>query len=170
MYIENTSLTLQFLGFSNNIAPFDYEVSIANSIVTLKWYSALPQPTEQEVLDASNDLTTVNSQLFSEWFAENGGDPVLTNRRLAMEEGIDGDRAISIQSRAELGERNTRDNYLVTRIIELQDALLAIKASTGAADNIRAAIPASFSPSATKDRAVARQDLKDEINSGGSDT
>ena len=132
--------------------------------------AGMTQPTDQEIIDAGNDLTVVNGQVFSVWFAENGGDPVLTNRRVATEDGIDGDRAISVQSRAELGERNTRDNYLVTRIIELQDALLAIKASTGAADNIRAAIPASFSPSATKDRATARQDLKDEINSGGSDT
>ena len=151
-----------------------WNASLKQGIAIIRaWDDALAgqtQPTDQEITDAGNDLTTVNGQVFSEWQAENGGDPVLTNRRIATEDGIDGDRAISVQSRAELGERNTRDNYLITRIIELQDALLAIKASTGAADNIRAAIPASFSPSATKDRATARQDLKDEINSGGSDT
>jgi hypothetical protein len=50
------------------------------------WDSALgTQPTEQEIIDAGNDLTTVNGQVFSVWLAEHGGDPALTFRRLAKE-------------------------------------------------------------------------------------
>ena len=43
------------------------------------------QPTDQEIIDAGNDLTTVNGQVFSEWYAEHGGDPILTLRREAQE-------------------------------------------------------------------------------------
>ena len=49
------------------------------------WNDPTPQPTDQEIIDAGNDLTTVNSQLFSEWYAENGGDPIATLRRKARE-------------------------------------------------------------------------------------
>ena len=43
------------------------------------------QPTEQEMADVVNDATQVNGQVFSEWFAEHGGDPVLTRRRKLRE-------------------------------------------------------------------------------------
>ena len=43
------------------------------------------QPTEQEIADVNSDITVVNGQLFSEWFAEHGGDPVLTRRRQLRE-------------------------------------------------------------------------------------
>jgi len=65
---------------------------------------------------------------------------------------------------------NKRDNFLTTRIIELQDAMDAMKASVGAADAIRDAIPANFLPTATRPRNDAIQDYKDEISSGNADT
>lgn len=64
---------------------------------------------------------------------------------------------------------NKRDNFLTQRIIELQDAMDAMKASTGAADNIRAAIPANFLPTNTRPRNDAIQDYKDDISSGNAD-
>jgi hypothetical protein len=64
---------------------------------------------------------------------------------------------------------NRRDNYLVNRIIQLQEDLQAIKASNGPADNIRAAIRGSYLPTATRTRAEAIQTYKDEINAGDAD-
>ena len=165
-YPANTADVISFL----LPAATDYEVRSSNAVVSVAWSDVLTEPTEQEIIDAGNDLTLVNGQTFSQWKAENGGDPTLTNRKRSKNEGIDGDTALSVAQRAEMGERNKRDNYIITRLIELQDTLASIKASSGPADNIRAAIPASFSATATKARADARQDLRDEIDSGGSDT
>ncbi len=64
---------------------------------------------------------------------------------------------------------NKRDNYLVNRIAELQAAMDAMKASTGAVDNLRAAIPASWLATNTRTRADAIQDYKDDIDVGGAD-
>ena len=47
--------------------------------------AGIPQPTEQEINDAANDLTTINGQVFSEWLSENGGDVTLTERRKGVE-------------------------------------------------------------------------------------
>ena len=165
-YPINTGSIIQFL----LPAATDYEVINRNTVVQVVWNDALTEPTEQEIVDAGNDLTVVGGQTYSQWQAEHGGDPTLTKRRRSKDEGIDGSTALSVAQRAELGERNKRDNYIINRLIELQDTLAAIKVSSGPADNIRAAIPASFSATATKARADARQDLRDEIDSGGSDT
>ena len=43
------------------------------------------QPTEQEISDVNSDITQVDGQAFSKWFAENGGDPILTRRRKLRE-------------------------------------------------------------------------------------
>lgn len=64
---------------------------------------------------------------------------------------------------------NKRDNYLTNRILQLQQAMDDMKASTGAADSIRDAIPAVFLPTATRPRNDAIQDYKDEITSGNAD-
>lgn len=65
---------------------------------------------------------------------------------------------------------NKRDNYLVNRVAELQAAFDAVKATTGPADNIRAAIPASWLATNTRTRAEAITDYKDDINAGNADT
>ena len=74
-----------------------------------------------------------------------------------------------MSSRAIIEIFNKRDNFLTTRIIELQDALDAMKASVGAADAIRDAIPAIFLPTQTRPRNDAIQDYKDDISSGNAD-
>ncbi len=65
---------------------------------------------------------------------------------------------------------NKRDNYLVNHIAELQSALDDVKASSGAAQSIRDAIPASWLATNTRTRAQAIQDYKDDINAGGADS
>ena len=64
---------------------------------------------------------------------------------------------------------NQRDNYLINRVLQLQQAMDDMKASTGAADSIRDAIPATFLPTVTRPRNDAIQAYKDEIDSGNAD-
>lgn len=78
-----------------------------------------------------------------------------------------GDFGIKIRELIELF--NKRDNYLTTRILELQSALGAVKATSGPADNIRTAIPGSFLATATRTRAAAIADFTADINAGGAD-
>jgi hypothetical protein len=78
----NTSSILMFLGYSPET---DFTVNDVKSIITVDWHSQDTQPTDQEIIDAGNDLTTVNGQVFSEWFAENGGDAALTLRKRASD-------------------------------------------------------------------------------------
>ena len=75
-----------------------------------------------------------------------------------------------IRIRALVELLNKRDNYIINRISELQTAFDDVKASTGAADNIRAAIPASWLATATRTKAQAMTDLTDDINAGNQDT
>lgn len=77
---------------------------------------------------------------------------------------------IGWNTRALIEILNKRDNYLVNRIAELQAALDAVKASTGPADNIRAAIPASWLATSTRPRPDAIQGYKDAINNGEVDS
>ena len=59
---------------------------IGNAIVIRVWNHADLQPAEQQVIDYANDVTPLPSgQLFSQWLAEHGGDPVATFRRQAKE-------------------------------------------------------------------------------------
>jgi len=81
----------------------------------------------------------------------------------------DGEGSGGMSARSLIAVFNQRDNFLTTRIIQLQDAMDAMKASVGAADSIRAAIPANFLPTATRPRNDAIQDYKDEISSGDAD-
>lgn len=76
---------------------------------------------------------------------------------------------LGVRTRAEIEGRNKRDNYLVNRIIELQAALDAMKATSGNAQNIRDAIPASWMPTATRPRSDAIQDFRASINNGDVD-
>lgn len=132
------------------------------------------QPTQQEVDDAVSDLTVVNGQTFSQWLAEHGGDPVLTKRREARAEHVVGSSPLSVAQRAEMAERNMRDNYLTTRIMELQAVVDAMLASSGQVQALRdaglAARGAAWSPTATRTRPAARASLKDAINNGAGDT
>jgi hypothetical protein len=80
MYPPNTGVVLTFLGYEGVV-----DFNVRSKTGELEWYHADPQPTEQEIIDAGNDLTTVNGQVFSEWYAENGGDATLTLRRKAAD-------------------------------------------------------------------------------------
>ena len=84
--------------------------------------------------------------------------------------GVTGDDSpLNWQTRSVIGTSNQRDNYVVNRVAELQNVLLEIKASTGAADNIRAAIPDSFLATNTKERQEAYADYVVDIESGQAD-
>ena len=80
---DNTKLVIPFL-FPGARNFDDFELSGQGGLHILRWNNDLgPEPTEQQINDAANDLTIVGGQTFSEWLAENGGDPLLTLRRLA---------------------------------------------------------------------------------------
>ncbi len=95
---------------------------------------------------------------------------VTSNRATAAAAPDDTQDPIGWETRALIELLNKRDNYLVNRIAELQSALDNVKASSGPADNIRAAIPASWMATATRPRGDAIQDYKDDINAGGADS
>ena len=88
MLPTNTTTILMFL-LPGTEPEKHYSVGKTNTTINIEFYDETavgqPQPTEQEIIDAGNDLTTVNGQVFSAWYAENGGDPVLTFRRQAKE-------------------------------------------------------------------------------------
>ena len=85
--------TGQILIFLHNISTdpdyyFIVRIISATGLPEITYWNTVElgtQPTEQEIIDAGNDLTTVNGQVFSEWLAEHGGDPILTLRREAQE-------------------------------------------------------------------------------------
>lgn len=93
---------------------------------------------------------------------------VIDNRTDAVSQ-IDESTSIGVHQRAMIELLNKRDNYIINRITELQNALDAIKASTGPADNIRAALPVSWLATATRDKPTAVQAYKDDINAGVND-
>ncbi len=98
---------------------------------------------------------------------------IATQRRNANRDqasgAADDPAAVGMQNRSIIEVFNQRDNFLTNRIVQLQDAMDAMKASTGAIQNLRDAIPATFLPTATRPKGDAIQDYKDEINSGGAD-
>lgn len=175
-YPIDTSPACSFLGYT---AEVDFSVENRGGVIILHWYHVDPKPTDTAVNNALADLTTVNGQVYSEWAAEHGGNANLTARR----EALDGELAVVAGTphavRAELADRNTRDNYLTTRLIELQSRcdyletqITAIKNSVGPADNIRAAIATAYptsSATATRTRADARTSWRDAVNAGDGD-
>ena len=82
---------------------------------------------------------------------------------------VDNVNAVGMNTRALLQNANKRINWLTNRVLELQEDLQAIKATNGPADNIRGAIRASYSATATRSLPDAIQAYKDEINSGDAD-
>jgi hypothetical protein len=93
----------------------------------------------------------------------------LVDRRAQAAAKPDSTAVEGMEVRALIELFNKRDNYLVNRIAELQAALDAVKASSGPADNIRNAIPASWLPTNTRPRPDAIQEYKDDINAGVAD-
>ena len=71
---------------------------------------------------------------------------------------------IGMRLRAIIELFNKRDNYLTSRISELQITLDAVKASSGPVNSIRDAIPSSWMPTNTRPRSEAIQDFRDIIS------
>ena len=160
----NTASILLFLGYQVDT---DFSVGVDNlGVTTFIWYSVSPEPTEQEIIDAGNDLTIVNGQVFSEWYAENGGDATLTGRKKArdLSSGVD------MQTRAVIHTLNQRVNWLTNRLVETQETLVAIRDATfgtQARDNVLPGFPMATS---TRPLPQAIQDYVDDIDSGAVDT
>ena len=74
--------TVKVLEFMTGRSPSDgYSVVSKGGVVSIPQWDESPgtQPTEAEI------NTTASSQAFLDWEAENGGDPVLTSRRIVKE-------------------------------------------------------------------------------------
>jgi hypothetical protein len=95
---------------------------------------------------------------------------VAQNRALAAAEPDETVQYIGWRTRGLIELLNQRDNFLTTRVAELQSAMDAMKASTGAVQNMRDAIPAAWLATNTRPRGAAIQDYKDEIAAGGADS
>lgn len=81
-YPTNTSKICQFLGHNPET---DFIVSDNAGVISFSWIAGGIEPTEQEIIDAGNDLTTINGQTFSQWYAENGGDLIATAKKVARD-------------------------------------------------------------------------------------
>lgn len=89
---------------------------------------------------------------------------------------LDDDRAEAVtRASLDIGTRELVEvllfetNKLADRVVELQNALTAVKATGGGSDNIRGAIPASFLAFQQKLRSEVLQKYVDEINAGNAD-
>ena len=132
------------------------------------WTVMTTVPVQYRLWDGTNLTEMTQAEMDAVDLAEK--DAQEDSSRLAAAEGVDGDNsALNWQTRAIIGDSNQRDNYLVNRIEELQDTLQAIKATTGPADDIRDAIPTTFSPTSTRDRRTAYTAYKADIASGNAE-
>jgi hypothetical protein len=120
------------------------------------WRDARPQPT-QAAIDAVTQAQVDAQEL-------------VDFREKAKKAPDIVDSHLGVQARALIDLLNKRDNFLTNRIIELQDALAAMKATTGGVAVLRDAIPASFLATNTRPRADAIQDYKDNIDTGDADS
>jgi len=125
-----------------------------DGVITV-WRDARPEPTAAAI--AAVTRTQIEDQ------------ELLTFRRRAKSTPDIEDSHAGVQTRALIDLLNKRDNFLVNRIMELQDAMVAMKASTGGIANLRTAIPGSFLATDTRSRADAIQDYKDNIDTGNAD-
>ena len=116
----------------------------------------LMSPSEREAVDIAAEDSTIDS-----------------NRTVASDRpetasniptGFEG-----IEFRALIELLNKRDNFVINRLEELQTTFDDIKATVGAADSIRAAIPANFLATNTRTRRDAILDYQANIAEGGAD-
>lgn len=134
----NAGRILQFLGFAVDI-DFRVHRGPPGNSYALEWLVAAPQPTDQAINDAGADLTTINGQVFSEWFAENKGNPTLTRARRAKDR-FEGSEIESLVDRAAAEHWKGERNQIIRLFQEVQDQFTAIKNTTGGAQAIRDAI------------------------------
>lgn len=132
------------------------------------------------------DLSAVSGEPIKYWKVngnlvelQSAGEQIITDSTIDSDR-VDSNRVTNIlepdslqhegmRVRALIQLLNKRDNYLVNRIIQLQDTLLAMKATTGAAQPMRDAVPSSFLASQVRPRDDAIQDYRDDINAGVND-
>ena len=86
------------------------------AIFTLNWHSVSPQPTEQEI------ATAEASQAYTDWYAENGGDPVKTLRKQAQDNLSESDRSnlllrsVILTMVEEFNRHSDRTNAILTAV------------------------------------------------------
>ncbi len=191
---QNTTTILEFMNPGQDIHGQEL-VLVGDNLgtIVIAYYdpSLGTQPTEQQINDAATDQPGTEQdhgdgpELFSVWLAKHGGDPTLTNRQQAKEVADDTTK-VGMEVRALIETFNKRDNYLVNRIIELQNTVGAMINSVGNLQEMKdagataaaVAFPQTqatdatdhFQTSATRPKSDAVQDYKDEIDSGGADT
>ena len=95
---------------------------------------------------------------------------IAQNRGVSSSTPEDTETPVGWQTRAMIELLNKRDNFNTTRILELQSVLTAIKNSSGPADNIRAAVPASWLGTDTRPRPEAITDYQTIITNGEADS
>jgi len=163
-----TSRVLEALGY---VPLDDFTAQTTDgTTVELTWTHVDTQPSDSDVNDYATDTTVLPSgQLFSVWLSENGGDETLTNRRVAIDiaNEVNGD---GVRVRALIELLNKRDNYLTNRVLELQARVQAMLSSTGGVANMRTdGLAVSISETATRTKADAVQDYRDDIDAGNQD-
>jgi hypothetical protein len=109
----------------------------------------------------AGEKATVDSELATEDTEFN------RDQAIAVMVSIDG---VGVKTRGLVQLISERDNYLTNRIIELQDALNAVKVTTGSAQNMRDAIPSTWSTTNTRSKAATIVAYVDDINAGNQDT
>ncbi len=77
---------------------------------------------------------------------------------------------LGVETRALIELLNKRDNFLTNRLVEIQDALDAMKATGGGVQNVRDAIPGTWLATNTRTKDNAITDYTDDINAGNQDT
>lgn len=117
----------------------------------------------------TGDVVTLMSQAERDAVDAAEAAQAVQDRRTAANTTPDEVTALGVEFRALVELVNKRDNYLTNRVLELQAAFDAIKASSGPADNIRNAIPASWLATATRDRPTAISAYKADVSAGVAD-
>lgn len=98
-----------------------------------------------------------------------------TNRQRAVDAlSVGSDVSSNITEGIQLRELielfNKRDNYIINRIVEIQDALLLVESTGGNANNrLNTGLQSSYLATNTRTRAEAITDYTDDINAGGAD-
>lgn len=126
------------------------------TVVPGSWRDGRAEPT-QATIDAVTQAQIDNQEL-------------LAFRERAKQAPDNVESHLGITARALIDLLNKRDNFLANRIIQLQDTLIALQASSGTPASRLNGLPTNYAPTATRPRADAVQDYKDNIDTGNADT
>ena len=131
-YLANTANVIRFL-----LPALDFdELDIVDrkGVVTIdRWDSVLTQPTELEVSTAAATIE------YTDWLAENGGDPTLTRRKQAEDNlSLNSNmllRSVILTMVDEFNRHSERTNAILDAI-DGANNLAGLKAAIGVIDNI----------------------------------